>query len=157
MTSPSERIIREGFEHTAPRTPQDFVKCWKESQEYQDLIRAIDDYNEAHPFEGQDLEKFALSRKAEKSSKQRENSPYTLSYWRQIKLCMWRETQRLKNDPSVPIAMLIINAFEALIIASLFVNLQTVTSSFFSRGVLLFMIVMLSKFCAIPCYYKSGY
>lgn len=35
----------------------------------------------------------------EKSKNQRENSPYTLSYVGQVRLCMWREFQRLKKDP----------------------------------------------------------
>tara|TARA_R110002003_G_scaffold106_6_gene8762 strand:+ start:4113 stop:4451 length:339 start_codon:yes stop_codon:yes gene_type:complete len=54
---------------------------------------------------------------------------------------MWREVQRLKNDPSVPLVMLIVNFFEALIIASIFYGLPTATSSFFQRGGILFMMV----------------
>lgn len=88
-----------------------------------------------------DHEKFALSRRIEKSHRQRQKSPYTLSYWSQIKLCMWREVTRLKNDPSVPLVMLVINFFEALIIASIFFNLRETTDSFFMRGAVLFMMV----------------
>jgi hypothetical protein len=32
-----------------------------------------------------------------------------MSYWRQIKLCMWRETVRLRADPSVPIVTVFAN------------------------------------------------
>ena len=59
---------------------------------------------------------------------------------------MWRELQRLKGDPSVPITMIIINFFEALIIASIFYNLPGSTSSFFMRGGVLFMMVLLNAF-----------
>jgi hypothetical protein len=77
----------------------------------------------------------------EKSKAQRERSPYTLSYWGQIKLCIWRDVQRLKADPSIPLSMLVINFVEALIIASIFFNLAGDTASFFSRGAVLFMLV----------------
>ncbi|KAH7114293.1 ABC multidrug transporter [Dendryphion nanum] len=149
MTSPVERIIKPGFENTVPRTSDDFARRWKESPERQDLMLQIEQYERDHPLDGPDHEQFALSRKMEKSSKQRENSPYTLSYWGQVKLCMWRELTRLKNDPSVSISMLVVNFVEALIIASIFYNLPADTSSFFQRGALLFMMVLLNAFGSI--------
>ncbi|KAH7388649.1 ABC-2 type transporter-domain-containing protein [Pyrenochaeta sp. MPI-SDFR-AT-0127] len=146
MTSPSERRIRFGFENRTPRTSDDFARCWKESPERQQLLQSIENYSQAHPLKGENHEKFALSRTLEKSSKQRQNSPYTLSYWKQVSLCMWREVQNLKNDPSVTLSMLIINFFEALIIASIFYNLPGSTASFFKRGGILFMMVLLNAF-----------
>lgn len=73
-------------------------------------------------------------------------APYTLSYWRQVRLCLWRDLQRLRTDPSITLAMLFGNFFEALIIASVFYNLPQNTSSFFSRGAVLFMMVLLNAF-----------
>jgi ATP-binding cassette subfamily G (WHITE) protein 2 (PDR) len=149
MTAPSERRVRVGFENTTPRTSDDFARCWKESPERQSLLRDIEEHSQTYPLEGTHHKQFALSRKQEKSTKQRERSPYTLSYWRQISLCMWREVQRLKGDPSVPLVMLFINFTEALIIASIFYNLSPTTSSFFYRGGVLFMIVLLNAFASI--------
>lgn len=57
---------------------------------------------------------------------------------------MWREVTRLKNDPSVTLTMLVVNFFEALILASIFYNLPGTTESFFKRGGVLFMIVSCS-------------
>ena len=141
MTSPSERRITVGYESSTPQTSDDFARCWKESSERQLLLRAIEDYDHTYPLKGEHHERFILSRTMEKSKKQRERSPYTLSYWGQISLCMWRDVHRLKNDPSVPLAMLIVNFFEALIISSIFYNLPGSTDSFFKRGGVLFMIV----------------
>lgn len=149
MSSPIERIIRPGFENLVPRTSEDFAKRWKESAERQALLREIEQYTTEHPFNAEDLDLFSSSRRAEKSKKQRTKSPYTLSYWGQIRLCLWRDLQRLKNDPSVTLAMLIGNFFEALIIASVFYNLPGDTSSFFSRGALLFMMVLLNAFSSM--------
>ncbi|KAJ4986667.1 ABC-2 type transporter [Stagonosporopsis vannaccii] len=146
MTSPSERRPRPGYENSTPRTSDDFARCWKESAERQELLRNIKEYKQNHPIKGPGHEQFAASRSLEKSRKQRTKSPYTLSYWRQIRLCMWREFQRLKGDPSVPVTMLIVNFSEALIIASIFYNLPANTSSFFMRGAVLFMMVLLNAF-----------
>ncbi|KAJ9488865.1 hypothetical protein VN97_g4403 [Penicillium thymicola] len=149
MSSPVERIVKPGLENLVPRTAEDFAKRWKESPERQDLLRQIDQYMSDHSFYATDLDQFASSRAAEKSTKQRQNSPYTLSYWGQIRICLWRDFQRLKNDPSVTLAMLIGNFFEALIISSVFYNLANDTSSFFSRGALIFMMVLLSAFSSM--------
>ncbi|KAF2032545.1 hypothetical protein EK21DRAFT_98928 [Setomelanomma holmii] len=149
MTSPTERRVKAGYEGNTPRTSNDFARCWKESPDRQRLVQDIELYSQEHPLSGEDHHQFALARKLEKSSKQRQRSPYTLSYWRQIKLCMWREVQRLKNDPSVPLVMLSVNFIEALIIASIFYNLPATTASFFQRGGILFMMVLLNAFGSI--------
>ncbi|KAF2632128.1 opaque-specific ABC transporter CDR3 [Macroventuria anomochaeta] len=146
MTSPSERCIKPGYENATPRTSDDFARCWKESAQRKMLLRNIEEYKQNYPLKGPGHEQFATSRSLEKSRKQRTKSPYTQSYWRQIRLCMWRELQRLKGDPSVPITMIIVNFFEALIIASIFYNLPGTTSSFFMRGGVLFMMVLLNAF-----------
>lgn len=144
MTSPSERIVRPGFESRVPRTSDDFAQCWQQSDERKILLKEIEAYSQAHPLNSTSQSDFAHARRMEKSKAQRERSPYTLSYWGQIKLCMWRDFQRLKADPSVPIAMLVINFIEALIIASIFFNLPGNTSSFFARGAVLFMLVSIA-------------
>jgi ATP-binding cassette subfamily G (WHITE) protein 2 (PDR) len=141
MTSPSERRIKAGYENSTPRTSDDFARCWKESPERKRLLLEIKEYNQAHPLGGADREHFSDARTLEKSRKQRQKSPYTLSYLGQIKLCMWREVQRIKNDPSVVLTMISINFIEALIIASIFYNLPASTASFFKRGGILFMMV----------------
>ncbi len=149
MTSPAERRIKPGYENSAPRTSDDFARCWKDSVERKTLLQSIAEYKRDHPLASTNQKQFATSRDLEKSRKQRSKSPFTLSYWSQIRLCMWRDVQRLKGDPSVPLAMLIVNFFEALIIASIFFNLPRNTSSFFMRGGVLFMMVLLNAFSSI--------
>jgi ATP-binding cassette subfamily G (WHITE) protein 2 (PDR) len=141
MTSPLERRVRAGHENTIPWTSDDFARCWKESPERQRLLHDIEVYDEAHPLGGVDRAHFSQARTIEKSRSLRQKSAFTLSYWGQIELCMWRELQRLKNDPSVMLVMLSINFMEALIIASIFYALPDSTSSFFHRGGVIFMMV----------------
>ena len=59
---------------------------------------------------------------------------------------MIRGFQRLKGDSSLTMSQLIGNFIMALIIGSVFYNLQHDTSSFYSRGALLFFAVLLNAF-----------
>jgi len=148
MTSSVERITRKGFENKVPRTPDEFAKAWKESKEYKQLIADIETYDAEHPIGGEDAEKFKQSRKIQQANRQRLKSPYTLSYGQQIKLCLWRGLKRLVADPSLTFTQLFGNFIMALIIGSVFFNLQEVTSSFFSRGALLFFAILMNAFGA---------
>ncbi|EJT82138.1 hypothetical protein GGTG_02112 [Gaeumannomyces tritici R3-111a-1] len=148
MTSPQERIVRPGFEGKAPRTPQEFAAAWKASTEYAALQADIEDYKSTHPFNGADAEVFRASRKAQQGKGQRRKSPFTLSYVQQIRLCLWRGWMRLLGDPTLTIGALIANTIMALIISSVFYNLQMTTSSFFQRGSLLFFACLMNGFAA---------
>ncbi|KAL4896838.1 ABC-2 type transporter-domain-containing protein [Aspergillus ambiguus] len=144
MTSASERVVKPGFENLVPRTPDEFAQRWRDSPERKDLLKQIQQYTIEHPFDNADMRRFAEARKSEKSTKQREKSPYTLSYWRQIKLCMWREFRRLRSDIGVPLFTIVLNLVEMTIIASLFFDMEPTTSSFFQRGALMFMMILLA-------------
>jgi ATP-binding cassette subfamily G (WHITE) protein 2 (PDR) len=76
----------------------------------------------------------------------RVSSPFTLSFVQQIKLCLWRGFQRLKGDPTVTLVQLISNSIVALVISSVFYNLQANTNSFFQRGALLFFAILMNAF-----------
>ncbi|KAF1353963.1 ABC-2 type transporter-domain-containing protein [Delphinella strobiligena] len=146
MTSPTERIARHGWESRVPRTPDEFAAAWKASPQRQVLLRQIDEYNTKYPFEGEALQAFEASRAAQKAKRQRAASPYTLSYGQQIQLCLWRGFKRLVADPSLTLTQILGNSIFALIIGSIFFNLQDGTSSFYSRGALIFFAILMNAF-----------
>jgi len=65
-----------------------------------------------------------------------------LSVAMQIRLCMTRGIQRLAGDMSLFWTSVLGLFFMALIIGSVFYDLPESTSSFYSRGALLFAILM---------------
>lgn len=69
-----------------------------------------------------------------------------MSVMEQINLCMVRGFQRLKGDASLTTSQLIGNFIMALVIGSVFYQLEDTTSSFYSRGALLFFAVLLNAF-----------
>jgi len=146
MTSAVERIVRPGYEHKAPRTPDEFAQRWKESHEYQALTEDIARFEQNHPIGGQDLESFQASFRMRQSKRARPGSPYTLSYIQQVQLCLWRAWAQLKADPSITIFSLVMNFSMSLIIASVFYNLSDTAGAFFSRSALLFYAIMISAF-----------
>ncbi|KAK4145658.1 ATP-binding cassette transporter PDR5 [Dichotomopilus funicola] len=148
MTSPQERIIRPGFEAKAPRTPDEFAAAWKNSPEYGSLKAEIEEYKESHPINGPDAVAFRASKKAQQARGQRLKSPFTLSYIQQVQLCLWRGWRRLMGDPSLSIGALIGNFIMALIISSVFFNLQPNTDSFYRRGALLFFACLMNAFAS---------
>lgn len=75
-------------------------------------------------------------------------SPYTLSVLEQISLNLDRGFKRLKADMSLTYTALFGNFFISLILGSVFYNLPSDTSSFYSREVLLFYAVLLAAFAS---------
>jgi len=148
LTSPSERVVRSGFEDYVPRTPDEFAARWKNSAERKQLLIEIEENEVGHPVGGEKYKQFSHSRSAEKSKTTRASSPYTLSYAMQIRLCLWRGFLRLKGDLAMTLATLIGNIIMGLIIASVFYNLEDNTGSFYKRGSLLFFAVLMNAFAS---------
>ncbi|KAF5011266.1 hypothetical protein FDECE_2619 [Fusarium decemcellulare] len=141
MTSPHERRIRPGWENTAPRTPEEFAARWHESQERKALVAQLAAYQDDHPRDVR-LQSFSTSHKAERSSSQRDKSPYTIPYLSQIRLCLWRSWKRLVADPQYTVAQLIFNLIMGFVLGSMFYDLAPDTSSFYYRGGLIFFAML---------------
>jgi ATP-binding cassette subfamily G (WHITE) protein 2 (PDR) len=70
LTSPSERLIRPGFENKTPRTSQEFAISWKSSQEYANLISEIEAFDATYPIGGKSVDDFIASRMAQQAKRQ---------------------------------------------------------------------------------------
>lgn len=149
MTGPQERTIRPGWEKKTPRTPKEFARAWQASRDRALLLGEIENYNQRHPFHGEHYDRFLSSRRMDQASAQRAMSPFTLSYFQQMSLTLWRSVVMLKSDPSLTITMLVTNFLQAIIVSSIFYNLSETTESFQSRAVLLFFIILMNAFSSI--------
>ena len=61
VTNPSERTVRKGYEKRVPRTPEDFERYWKESQQCKTLSSETEEHEEEFPKGGATLEQFNVS------------------------------------------------------------------------------------------------
>ncbi|CZR67589.1 probable ABC transporter [Phialocephala subalpina] len=144
ITSPSERIVRAGCEHMVPRSPDEFAEAWKKSDERMELLSEIHAFEQEFQLGGPQLNLFKEARKDRQAKHTRPGSPYTISIAMQIGLCITRGFQRLRGDMSLFWTSVLGNWMMALIISSVFYNLPSNTSSFYSRGALLFFATLLN-------------
>uniref|UniRef100_A0A0W0GAH4 ABC transporter domain-containing protein n=1 Tax=Moniliophthora roreri TaxID=221103 RepID=A0A0W0GAH4_MONRR len=144
LTNPAERRVRPGFEFKVPRTPDEFARRWKSSQERRDLLTEIDVFNRRFPIGGTQLDLFRATRKHAQAKHMRSKSPFTISTPMQVRLCLTRGLQRLKGDMDIFIGGAIGQFVTAIIMSSLFFNLPADTSSFYTKSALLFWAVLMN-------------
>lgn len=150
LTSPLERIARDGWEARVPQSPDEFEQRWLQSADHARLVQEIDAYNQEFPIDdSQHLATFQNARRAQQAKHQRIESPYTISITMQIKLCMRRALWRLQGDMTLLLTGVIGNSVMCLIVASVFYNLKNDTSSLFNRGALLFFSILLNAFSSM--------
>ncbi|KAF9877262.1 ABC-2 type transporter [Colletotrichum karsti] len=150
MTSPAERegIIKRGHEKRVPHTADEFAEAWRTSSQRRQLSQEVDAYATSFRLSGSrtHFADFLASKKSDQSWMQRWKSPYTISYPRQVTLCLWRTLALLKAAPQMTVTMLVINLFQTLIVASVFFRLRETAESMKARSTLLFTAALVNAF-----------
>lgn len=151
VTNPQERVAREGYENKVPRTPEDFERLWRQSPEYQALIGDMDTYDKEYLGErqGESIAQFREQKNFRQAKHVRPKSPYIISLWMQVRLCTKRAYQRIWNDISATATQAISNVVMALIIGSIFYGQPAATVSFYGRGSVLFMAILMNALTSI--------
>ena len=147
MTFPAERMARPGC--SPPRTPDEFAAAWKNSPERKALKEQIEEFKMQHPIGGPDAVEFRQLKSSHQAKGQRLNSPYTLTYAQQVRLCIRRGYKRLKADPAEVITVSVGNMILSFIVSSLFYNLGSDTNSFYGRAVVLFVAILFNAFASM--------
>ncbi|EAS35179.3 ABC transporter [Coccidioides immitis RS] len=149
VTNPQERRPRKGFETKVPRTAQEFEHYWLQSETFKQLQAEIEESDIDHPDLGEIL---AEQREAHRQAQAKyvpKRSPYTISIFMQLKLCMKRAYQRIWGDKASTIAVIISQVVMSLIIGSIFFGTPNTTNSFFAKGSILFFAILLNGLMSI--------
>ncbi|CDO93536.1 unnamed protein product [Kluyveromyces dobzhanskii CBS 2104] len=136
------RMVKPGYENKVPRTKDDFVRVWEESQEYQDLLASIEHYETKEVDGAKTMQYYRSSMAEEKDKASRKSSKYTISYWAQISLCTKRGFQRIYGDKAFTITNSVAAVIQALVTGSLFYNTPSSTQGAFSRGGVLYFAIL---------------
>ncbi|ODV77050.1 multidrug resistance protein [Suhomyces tanzawaensis NRRL Y-17324] len=148
LTNPAERVPLPGYEDSVPKTAKEFEQYWKNSPEYAALTKEIDEHI-ALTDNGDTKQMYHDSHVARQSKNISAKSPYTVSFFMQVRYLMGRNILRVKGDPSVSISSISGQVIMALVLSSVFYNMKSVTSSFYYRGASMFFAVLYNAFASL--------
>ncbi|VVT48648.1 uncharacterized protein SAPINGB_P001882 [Magnusiomyces paraingens] len=149
LTSPTERVVKPGYEDRVPRTPDEFEQYWKDSPEYTALLKEIDEWNAQNPTDGESAHQFQVVKNAQQANHVPPKSPYVISFTMQIKICIVRGFQRLRGDYAMTATSIIGNTIAAIIMSSIFYNQPKTTASFYYRSAALFFSVLFNALSSL--------
>ena len=149
ITNPKERRARPGLEKSVPRTPEEFEKYWQNSRQCCQCLFEVT-RAEKHGPEGEAaLEEFQAFHNLVQAKHTRSTSPYRINFPGQIKICMIRAFQRLRNQPAAAISKLVAQVVQALIVGSIFYGTPQSTDAFFARGSNIFTVVLVNTLMSV--------
>lgn len=141
VSDPHERQIREGYEDRIPRSAEQFEAAFQKSHVYEDNLRDIESFEQEAEVQRQ--ERLAARTKATKEKN------YTLSFWKQVTACTHRQFLVMVGDPLSLYGKWGGILFQALIVGSLFYNMPKTSSGVFTRGGVLFFMLLFNALLAL--------
>lgn len=141
VTDPFERSIRPGWEDRIPRSAEDFAAVYKKSDAYKRNIEDVED------FESQLQEQ--MRARAENQSKKNKKKNYTIPFHQQVVALAQRQLMVTLGDKASLIGKWGGIIFQGLIVGSLFYNLPDNTNGAFTRGGVLFFILLFNALLAL--------
>jgi ATP-binding cassette subfamily G (WHITE) protein 2 (PDR) len=138
------------MENNVPRTPEEFEKYWRESQEYKNLMEEIDEFEQEYPVnEHSSLAQLREKKNFIQAKHARPKSPYLLSVPMQVKLNTKRAYQRIWGDIASSATQAGLNIIISLIVGSIYYGHSQGSSSFQGRGAVLFLAVLFNALTSI--------
>ena len=144
VTNPTERRAAKGYELRVPRTPEDFESYWLNSLEYKQCLEELANIQKNDAEGAAALSSFKEFHEGVQSKLTRGGSPYRISVPMQIRLCSKRSYQRMWNDKPSTISKVVAQIVQAIIVGSIFSNTPNTTDGFFSKGSVLFCVVLVN-------------
>ncbi|KAF2837385.1 hypothetical protein M501DRAFT_995996 [Patellaria atrata CBS 101060] len=144
ITHPAERIVKNGYEMRVPRLPDEFASLWRRSEQAKLLLEDIHLFNTRYPPKTVSIQNGLKGdfRTIEKSSLQ--SSTFPIPIYLQIAICIKRELLRLRNNYPPVVAGVVGNTIVAVILGSIFYQLEENTGSFEQRAMLIFFAIMMN-------------
>jgi len=141
VTDPKARIIREGYESRVPRTADEFAECYLRS--YVGLVNQGDMDAYLNDFVGKPQNALAYreSAWAEHATTASKKSSYVASIPMQTRAVMVRRWQILKGSLAAQITNIVAFTIQGVVVGTVFLRLPNTTTSFFSRGGVLYLFV----------------
>ncbi|KAI1740240.1 putative ABC multidrug transporter [Xylaria scruposa] len=137
LTNPEERIVRDGFKDSAPRSPDEFAGVWRQSLEARRLSNEIANFNSMHT-PSQPISSYSALLQL--------NMSYVLSIHQQIGICVDRAILRLRQALDPIISALFGHTILGLVVGSILYNLDGSADSLENRSIVVFLALVNSAF-----------
>ncbi|KAJ2099259.1 ATP-binding cassette transporter snq2 [Coemansia sp. S100] len=152
LTQLNERQVLPGWEDRAPRTAEEFEQVWRESQAFTEVISDVEAFESqiTQDGRGDELREFVNRTKmGTETEKMRRKSPYMTTFFFQLARLMRREWEIFVGNPQQIVFRVIYNIAFAIIVGTLFIRLPATTSSFFTRGGVLFFALLFNSLTSL--------
>ncbi|OQE46403.1 hypothetical protein PENCOP_c001G07055 [Penicillium coprophilum] len=137
---PHARRVKDGWDHRIPRNAAEFQVAYRKSDIYKRNIADIESLE-------RDVEAERQDREAARSSAKRKN--FTVSFYKQVMILTHRQLLVMVGDRKSLIGKWSIITFQALIVGSLFYNLPDTSNGVFTRGGVMFFILLFNALLAM--------
>ncbi|CAR28267.1 ZYRO0D17710p [Zygosaccharomyces rouxii] len=150
VTSPAERTVREDYKEkgiAVPQTAHEMREHWVNSPNYRTLMQQIEEEKN----KDSNLGSLKEAHVAKQARRARPSSPYTVSYFQQVRYLLIRDWWRLINSFDITFFQIFGNATMAFILGSMFYKImkKDSTATFYSRGASMFFAVLFNSFTSM--------
>ncbi|KAJ6160946.1 ABC multidrug transporter atrF [Penicillium chermesinum] len=134
------RRVKKGWEDRIPRTAEEFRSAYRESDLYKRALADIEDFEK-------EIEENKHERQAARERTPKKN--YTIPFWKQVMVLTHRQFLVMFGDRAALAGKWGVIVFQALIVGSLFFNLPNTSSGVFTRGGVMFYILLFNALLAM--------
>ncbi|KAJ7471522.1 pleiotropic drug resistance ABC transporter [Mycena galericulata] len=154
VTDPVGRVVRAGLspeeEKARPRSSAELAEHFLASPLMAKNRTDIDAYKkECVPGQKDRVQQYKRSAQAEHAKGTRRSSPYTTSLFMQARAVMLRRVQIILGDKTGALILIFTFVLQGIIVGSVFVNIPDSTSSFFSRGGVMFFALLFAALASM--------
>ncbi|ORX88825.1 hypothetical protein K493DRAFT_235423 [Basidiobolus meristosporus CBS 931.73] len=147
VTDPQERRIIPGMEESVPKSAIELEVAYKHSDLHERMVRERAEY-EQYILENRPSEQFRENILESKQKHVPKKSPYTTTYFQQIRALTLRQFQLTFGDRAALISRYVSVVVKAIIVGSVFLMLPTDTSGAFTRGGVIFFALLFNSLVA---------
>ena len=142
VTDPNARAVREGSENRVPKTSDEFAEHYRQSNIWQINQEGMDAYFRESVGKPQRALAYMESAQTEHATTSNKKSAYIISIPMQTRAVMVRRLQILKGSVAGQITNVVAFIVQATVAGTMFLRIPNTTTTFFSRGGVLYLFVV---------------
>jgi ATP-binding cassette subfamily G (WHITE) protein 2 (SNQ2) len=141
VTDEHERKLREGHEDRIPRSAEQFSEAFQKSEQHKNNLSEMEDFHTAT----EEL----IEERHEHQGKETKTKNFTIPFHKQVLACTKRQFLVMVGDRQSLVGKWGGIFFQALIVGSLFYNLPQTSAGAFTRGGVLFFMLLFNALLAM--------